>query len=147
MEVKGMTDSNDGPDPREVQVGQAGPSLTVADIDRKDFVKYAGASGDFVRLHYDEPFTKDAGHPSVFGQGMLIAGFASKALTDWVGVDGIQRFRTRFTSQVWPGDTISISTTVTDRIEQDEGLHLAVEFEAHNQDEETVIAGDADIYV
>ncbi len=44
-------------------------------VERIQLVKYAGASGDFNRIHYDEPFAKAGGFPSVIAHGMLSMGF------------------------------------------------------------------------
>lgn len=94
--------------------GDSGPELVVPDLQRKDFVKYAGASGDFNRIHYDEPYAHAAGYDSVIGQGMLTAGYVSRMITDWFGLAAIRQFSTRFQAQVRPGDTLTVSGTVTD---------------------------------
>ncbi|MEF8906584.1 MAG: MaoC family dehydratase N-terminal domain-containing protein, partial [Haloarculaceae archaeon] len=70
----------------EVAAGDAGPKLTVEDIQRPDFVKYAGASGDFNPVHYSEPYAHATGSRSVFGQGMLTAGYAAHFVADWFGL-------------------------------------------------------------
>ncbi len=38
-----------------LEPGDAGPTVVVPDLERQQFVKYAGASGDFNPIHYDEP--------------------------------------------------------------------------------------------
>lgn len=38
----------------DFKIGDKGPEL-VANLKREDFVRYAGASGDFNPIHYDEP--------------------------------------------------------------------------------------------
>ena len=50
------------------------PTVTIDNVTRPDFVRYAGASGDFVPLHYDQTFVEAAGIPTVFAQGMCTAG-------------------------------------------------------------------------
>ncbi|RRJ30135.1 FAS1-like dehydratase domain-containing protein [Halocatena pleomorpha] len=87
-------------------VGDTGPTIVVEDLHRQDFVRYAGASGDFNPIHYDEPYATAAGNERVFGQGMFTAGVASRVLTDWFGIDRIASFSVRFRSRVFPGDTI-----------------------------------------
>ena len=42
-----------------VKVGDEVPSLSIK-VSRHDFVRYAGASGDFVPLHYDQTFAEAA---------------------------------------------------------------------------------------
>lgn len=130
-------------DPTTVAPGTSGPTLTVEDVSREDFVRYAGASGDFNPLHYDESYATDAGHSDVFAQGMFIAGIASRFITDWVGVKSLARFRTRFTAQVWPGDTLTVSGEVTDKRTTTDETTLEIEFTVSNQDGTKVITGDA----
>lgn len=73
----------------DVEVGDAGPELVVEDLEREDFVRYAGASGDFNPIHYDVPYAHEAGHPDVIAQGMLTAGFAAHLAADWFGLANV----------------------------------------------------------
>lgn len=88
--------------------------LTVRDLTRPDFVRYAGASGDFNPIHYDEQYAHSLGNPRVFGQGMLTMGYAGHLVSDWLGLDTIRRFETRFLARVWPGDTVVVRGRVQD---------------------------------
>lgn len=126
-----------------VAIGDEGPTVVAEELSREDFVKYAGASGDFARIHYDEPFAKAAGYPSVFGQGMLTAGFASTLVTDWFGIEHVRRFKTRFSAQVWPGDTVRVTGEVTDVTPEEDHVVVDVAFEATTEDGSTVLTGDA----
>ena len=102
----------------EMPVGTAGP------MTRTDFVRYAGASGDFHPLHHDELYARDAGLPGVFGMGMLHAGILGDHLARWVGADNLRRFGIRFTGQVWPGDELTFTGRV-ERIEQTDAGAMA----------------------
>lgn len=134
-----MSDAYDSPlHAGDVTVGDTGPAVVVEELERADFVKYAGASGDFNPIHYDEPYAKRQGHPSVFGQGMLTAGVAAHAAADWFGLAAIDRFRTRFTAQVWPGDTITATGEVT--AVRDESV-VEADIVVRNQDDEAVLTG------
>ena len=100
--------------------------LTAGPLTRTNFVRYAGASGDFHPLHHDEVFAQAAGMPSVFGMGMLHGGMLGVALARWVGPENIRSFAIRFTGQVWPGDTLTLTGRV-ERIEDGSAqLALAV---------------------
>ena len=137
-----MSDTSDrAPTAGEISVGDVGPKLIVEGLKRKDFVKYAGASGDFNRLHYDEPYAKENGNESVFSQGMLTAGYVARMVTDWFGLNRISTFSVRFQSPVWPGDTITITGDVTEVAETDDGEAVTAELIASNQDDEAVITG------
>lgn len=87
----------------------------VEDLKRTQIVMYAGASGDYNPVHTDEKFTKElAGYPSVFAHGMLTMGMTGSMLTNYVGDGRLTKFGVRFTSQVWPGDSLNATATVED---------------------------------
>lgn len=116
---------------------------TVTDLERRDFVEYAGASGDFNPIHYDEPFATGAGNPSVFAQGMLTAGIASTVVTDWFGVGAVHEFGTRFQARVFPGETVTTHATVTEVEPGGEQPTARLDLEVVTQDDDRVITGSA----
>src|SRR6202044_981920 len=90
-----------------LKVGDTHSERVVDNLTRTQIVQYAGASGDYNPLHTDEVFaTEVAGYPSVFAHGMLTMGMTGRMLTDYVGDGRLIQFGGRFTSQVWPGDTL-----------------------------------------
>jgi acyl dehydratase len=125
----------------DVQEGAALPPFVVEKLSRTDLVRYAGASGDFNPIHHDEEFAKMAGNPTVFGHGMLTAGFLAKCLTDAVGVDNLRRYKVRFANRVWPGDRITCSGKVTKKYEADGERRIDGEVTAIRQTGETAITG------
>lgn len=137
------TDYTDNPQASDVDVGDEGPTLVIEDIERIDFVKYAGASGDFNPLHVDETYAKEAGNQSVFGHGMLTAGYAARMVADWFGLANVEQFKTRFTAKLWPGDTLTVTGEVVDKYESDGNVLVDAEFEATNQGGDPVITGSA----
>ena len=97
----------------EVKAGDSRSQVVAESLTRTQIVQYAGASGDYNPLHTDEIFaTKVAGYPSVFAHGMLTMGMTGRVVTDLVGVEGLLKFGGRFTSQVFPGDTLTVRATV-----------------------------------
>jgi acyl dehydratase len=108
----------------DLTVGHAHTARLVEDLKRTQIVQYAGSSGDYNPLHTDEIFTVQvAGYPSVFAHGMLTMGMTGKMLTDYVGDGRLTKFGVRFTSQVWPGDTLDAVATV-DRVFEEGGHKL-----------------------
>ena len=126
----------------EVAVGDAGPELTVADVQRPDFVKYAGASGDFNPVHYSEPYAHATGSRSVFGQGMLTAGYAAHFVADWFGLANVTAFRVRFEEQLWPGDTVTAGGEITAVEEQAAGATVEADITVENDEGTGLVSGD-----
>jgi peroxisomal enoyl-CoA hydratase 2 len=73
---------------------------------RTDIARYAGASGDFQRLHVDESFAQANGEPSVFAPGMLTAGRLNSALSGWFDPRLLRSLELRLVTRVWPGDRL-----------------------------------------
>jgi acyl dehydratase len=125
----------------KLKVGDVHTARLVEDLKRTQIVQYAGASGDYNPLHTDEVFTtKVAGYPSVFAHGMLTMGMTGKMLTDYVGDARLTKYGVRFTSQVWPGDTLDATATVT---EVADGL-AKFDVSTRNQDGVEVLSGYAE---
>lgn len=110
--------------PVALAAGDEMPTEAVGPLTRTDFVRYAGAGGDFNPLHHDDELARAAGRPSVFGMGMLHAGMLGTRLARWVGPDNVRSYTVRFTGQVWPGDVLSLDGRV-DAVEPGEGLPVA----------------------
>src|SRR6187455_684556 len=92
----------------KIKVGDEHEEKVVDNLSRTQIVMYAGASGDYNPLHSDELFTtKVAGYPSVFAHGMLTMGMTGRLVTDLVGAANVTSFGGRFTSQVFPGDSLT----------------------------------------
>ena len=116
-----------------VSVGTQAPARDFGPLTRQMFVRYAGASGDLNPMHYDDQLAQSAGYPSVFAQGMFSAALLAGFATDWLGAGSVRRFGVRFREQVWPGDVLTCSGTVTavsaesdgDRVERGVDRHPA----------------------
>lgn len=71
------------------------------EISRADLVKYAGASGDFNPIHWNERFAREVELPGVIAHGMFTMGAAVQLVTDWIGDPGaVVSYGTRFTKPV-----------------------------------------------
>ncbi len=127
----------------ELSVGDTYSECLVEDLKRTQIVMYAGASGDYNPLHTDDLFTREvAGYPSVFAHGMLTMGMTGRLLTDWVGDGALTRYGVRFVNQVWPGDRLVATATVTAIGDGDDPV---VEFDVVtvNQHDVPVVTGTA----
>ena len=117
-----------------LDVGTAAPPLVVENLTRTNFVRYAGASGDFNPMHHDDTIATQVGNPSVFGHGMLTAGLMARVVKDWFGPEAMRRFQVRFAKQVWPGDTLTFTATVTGKREEGGERLVDLELAVTNQD-------------
>lgn len=119
----------------------------VGPLSRTDFVRYAGAGGDFNPIHHDETFAEAAGYPSVFGHGLLTAGILSGYACDWLGRTNLRKYGVRYVAQVWPGDTLILSGEAVSAIEDIGGVTveatLRVDRESADGDVATVLTGTA----
>lgn len=132
----------------ELTIGTTGEPRTFGPLTRAMFVRYAGASGDFNPIHYDEEYARGAGFPSVFSQGMHQAALLSTYATDWLGAENVRRFHVRFREQVWPGDVLTCAGRVTGVQPQTAGGALVtVELTCTRQTGGVAIAGSADFLV
>ena len=125
----------------DVKEGDALPEVKVANLTRTDFVKYAGASGDFNPIHHDQTFAEASGNPTVFAMGMLNAGILSRVVTAFAGRPNVRRYKVRFATRVWPGDDIVCRGRVTKKLAQGGEKLVEGELEAVNQKGETLISG------
>lgn len=84
----------------DVEVGTELPARTFQ-ATRATLVRYAGASGDFNPIHWNEKFAKEVGLPDVIAHGMFTMAEAIRVVTDWVGDPGaVVEYGVRFTKPV-----------------------------------------------
>jgi acyl dehydratase len=70
-------------------------------VQRADLVRYAGASGDFNPIHWNERFARSVGLPDVIAHGMFTMAVATRVVTDWVGDPGaVVDYGVRFSKPV-----------------------------------------------
>lgn len=83
-----------------LEVGATVVSSTIS-FSRADLVRYAGASGDFNHIHWNERFAREVGLENVIAHGMLTMGAVVAPIAEWaVDPGAIVDYRTRFTSPV-----------------------------------------------
>lgn len=70
-------------------------------VTRTDLVRYAGASGDFNPIHFDDEVAAEEGLPGVLCHGMLTAALGLQVVVDWVGdPTSVVSYEARFTRPV-----------------------------------------------
>lgn len=109
----------------EVEPGTELPPRTFP-VDRATLVRYAGASGDFNPIHWNERFAKEVGLPDVIGHGMFTMASAIRVVTDWTGDPGAMvEYGVRFTRPVVvpnddKGARIEVSAKVAAKLSDEE---------------------------
>src|SRR5690348_18443863 len=84
-------------------------------VTRLDLVKYAGASGDFNVIHWNERVARSVGLPDVIAHGMFTMAQAGRYVTDWAGDAGaLVEFGVRFSAPVIvPDDDVGAAIEVS----------------------------------
>jgi acyl dehydratase len=106
------------PDFDSVTVGDELPTVTYP-VTRFDLIRYAGASGDFNIIHWNERVATSVGLPNVIAHGMFTMATGGRFVSDWAGDPGaIVEYGVRFTSMVPvpdddQGATIEVSGRIT----------------------------------
>ncbi|MCZ4587708.1 MaoC/PaaZ C-terminal domain-containing protein [Rhodococcus opacus] len=130
-----MTDTTPRFDDLEVGAIVAKADLPVT---RDDLVRYAGASGDFNPIHFNDAVAASAGLPGVLAHGMLTAALGLQVVADWV-VDptAVVSYETRFTRPVVvdqvEGAVLSISAKVARLDDEERTARIDVTVSAEDQ--------------
>ncbi len=106
----------------DVEVGTELPAQDFP-VTRAMLVQYAGASGDFNPIHWNEEFAKQVGLPDVIAHGMFTMAEAIRVVTDWTGDPAaVVEYGVRFTKPVVvpnddKGATIEVSGKVAAKLD------------------------------
>jgi acyl dehydratase len=109
----------------EVEVGTELPAQTFQ-VNRATLVQYAGASGDFNPIHWNEKFAREVGLPDVIAHGMFTMASAIRVVTDWTGDPGsVAEYGVRFTKPVVvpnddEGAVIEVSAKVAAKVSDED---------------------------
>ena len=128
----------------QLQVGEKAEARDYGPLTTRMFVRYAGASGDFNPMHYDDLLARAAGFPSVFSQGMHSAALLASFAVDWLGAENVRRFAVRFMEQVWPGDVLTCSGEITAISQNGSGDLVTAELTATRQAGGVAVSASAD---
>ncbi|WP_329463580.1 MaoC family dehydratase [Streptomyces sp. NBC_01431] len=118
----------------DVETGTELPARSFP-VSRATLVRYAGASGDFNPIHWNEKFAKEVGLPDVIAHGMFTMAEAARVVTDWAGDPGaVAEYGVRFTKPVVvpndeTGALIEVSAKVAAKLD-DEARTVRVDITA-----------------
>ena len=107
----------------DVHEGMELPAL-VKHPTTQQLVMYAGASGDFYAIHYDQEYARSIGLPNVILHGALKNAFLGQLITDWIGEDGtLKKLSVQYRGMDVPGRPLYCRGVVTRKyIEDDQSL-------------------------
>lgn len=129
----------------DVEVGTELPARTFP-VTRQDLVRYAGASGDFNPIHWNERFATEVGLPNVIAHGMYTMAEAVRVITDWTGDPGsLIQYGVRFARPVVvPDDGVGAEIVVTGVVtaKLDDG-NVRVDLTAHSDGSKVLAAARA----
>jgi acyl dehydratase len=115
-------------------------------VQRRDLVRYAGASGDFNVIHWNERVATSVGLPNVIAHGMLTMALAARFVSDWAGDPGaVTQFGVRFSSPVVvpdddKGALLEVSGVVTGQLD---GNRVSVDVTARSGDAKVLTRAQA----
>ena len=126
----------------EPSQGDAIPELRVTP-DKYLPHRYAGASGDFNPIHWNDEVARAVGLPGVIAHGMYSMAVATRMVTGWVGDPAaIKRLKVRFSAMIEPGQTL----TAKGEVAEVDGRRVLVRFHAEDEKGERVVGkGEAEL--
>jgi 3-hydroxybutyryl-CoA dehydratase len=126
----------------DIQVGErATASRTISEADVNTF---AALSGDYNPIHVDEEFAKRTRWQGRIAHGMLVAGLVTQSLSELGGEGAVHVSQeVSFVAPVRIGDTVTVTSEVTGKIEEKRRLLVASTWT--NQDGTVVIEGKGEL--
>lgn len=98
----------------DVQVGQELPPLEKT-ITPVNMMMYGASTWDFVRLHYDTPFVREAGFDGIFVDRQMLGAHLAQMVVAWAGDPALLRkLGMRYRQFVYPGEKITCRGRVTE---------------------------------
>lgn len=127
--------------------GDALPELVKDPVSRTQLVKYAGASGDYNSIHYDDEAARAGGLDGVIAHGMLSMGFLGQFVENAFGAGNYKRLEVRFQGMVKLGEVITCRGVVTDVAQEKDRQYAACEIEAVDSNGRVVTKGEAQAWL
>ncbi len=140
----------------DIDVGTELPALPKV-ATTKMLVQWAGASGDFVPLHYDDAFARAQGFPGVLVHGALKRQWLVQLVTSWIGENGtLKKFSCQYKAADFPrqmktltspvdGETWLCKGNVTKKYVQDASHFADCDIRVENGKGEITVQGKASV--
>ncbi|GIH66296.1 MaoC family dehydratase [Microbispora siamensis] len=110
----------------EVAVGEELPPLPIP-LTRTLIVATAIASRDYQDVHHDPGLAVERGSKDIFMNILTTNGLVDRYVTEWAGPAAVVKaIRIRLGVPNYPGDTMTLSGTVTAKHDEDRRVEIAV---------------------
>lgn len=128
-------------DMEEIRAGTSIPPLRFT-ADLKALVKYAAATWDFHRYHYDADYAIRTGMDRPFVDGQMFGALLARSLMSWAGPDSfLGKLSYRQDAMVFVDETIVITGTVRKTEKEGKYQMVSLEMDVAKEDGTRVIAG------
>lgn len=127
-------------------------TLNVGDVEtmtktmtESDVMLWVGITGDMNPVHIDRVYGKTTRFKDIVVPGLCVAGLISTAVTKVTFGNVYAMQNLKFVKPVYVGDTITATATIVEKLEE---KHMVrIETKCINQDDVTVIIGEAREYI
>ena len=107
-------------------------------------VMWAGASGDYNAIHYDNDYALKQGLSGVIVHGQLAGAFLGQMLTDWVGDKGnISKLSLSYKGMNFPGEALACQGKVIKKYVEESRHLVTLRIWAENPRGEKTLTGTA----
>jgi len=125
----------------DIEVGMELPTLVKHPTPRQ-LVMWAGASGDYFEIHYDDDFAKSQGLPGIIVHGALTLSFLCQLLTSWIGDEGaVRKFGAAFRGMLFPDEGVLCKGKVINKFIKDDEHCVECEIWVENSKGEITTPG------
>ena len=124
--------------------GDALPEI-VKHLSQEKINLYAEASADFNPIHVNESFAAQTAFGGTIAHGMLILAYVSEMMTLAFGESwsSAGKLAVRFKAPARSKDTISVTGKVNSVTVENNSLNFSCSVSCHNQNQETIVTGEA----
>lgn len=127
----------------DIAVGSEIPPLVKCPT-TKQLVMWAGASTDYLQIHYDKDFAQSKGLPGVIVHGQLVCSFLGQLITDWMGEQGsLRKLTCNYKGINFPGETLTGKGRVAKKYVEDGKHYVVCEIWVENPRGEKTVSGKA----